>query len=154
MGHSLIWNQILQLHTPVDDLRQQHPDIADKFTILSKKLEGAGSGSGLDVGSYPHQQSVVTSSENFHALADERAKLVDHIRGLDGFDQFLLPSTFSQLQLAACNGPVICINVSQLHCDALILLPGVDDILHVPLKKFTYKASEALYQWLKVLLGR
>jgi hypothetical protein len=31
-GHSIIWGQLLQLHTPVDDLRQCHPDIAVRLS--------------------------------------------------------------------------------------------------------------------------
>jgi hypothetical protein len=154
-GHSIIWGQLLQLRTPVDDLRQCHPDIADRFTMLSKKLEGAGTGDNFQAASNDLLHRPVSStSENYHELADERDKLVQHIRGLDGFDRFLLPRTFSQLQMAAHNGPVISINVSKLRCDALILVPNLGDILHVPLEKFTHRAAEALYRRLRLLLRR
>jgi hypothetical protein len=154
-GHSIIWGQHLQLRTPVDDLRQCHPDIADRFAMLSKKLEGAGTSDNFKAASNDLlHQPVLSTSENYHKLADERDKLVEHIRGLDGFDRFLLPRTFSQLQMAARNGPVISINVSKLRCDALILMPDLDDILQVPLEKFTHRAAEVLYRRLRLLLGR
>jgi cell division protein FtsB len=122
-GHSIIWGQLLQLRTPVDDLRRCHPHIADRFTVLSKKLEGAGIGDNFKAASNDLlHQPVSSTSENYHKLADERDRLAQHIRGLDGFDQFLLPRTFSQLQMAARNGPVISINVSKHRCDALILM--------------------------------
>jgi hypothetical protein len=154
-GHSIIWGQLLQLRTPVDDLRRCHPDIADRFTMLSKKLEGASAGDNFKAASNDLLHRPVSStSESYHKLADERDKLVQHIRGLDGFDRFLLPRTFSQLQMAARNGPVISINVSKLHCDALILMPDLDDILHIPLEKFTHRGAEVLYRCLRLLLGR
>jgi hypothetical protein len=154
-GHSIIWGQLLQLRTPVDDLRQCHPDIADRFTMLSKKLEGAGTSDNSQAASNNLlYQPVSSTSENYHELADKRDKLVHQIRGLDGFDRFLLPQTFSQLQMAAHNGPVISINVSKLRCDALILMPDLDDILQVHLEKFTHQAAEALYQCLRLLLRR
>jgi hypothetical protein len=66
---------------------------------------------------------------------------------LPGFETFLLPKTFSQLIPAACNGPVITINISTARCDALILLPDLyDDVLHIPLPKFTYKDAQQLQQ--------
>jgi hypothetical protein len=37
-GHSVIWGQLLQFRNPVDDLKQC---LADGFTVLSKRLEGA-----------------------------------------------------------------------------------------------------------------
>jgi hypothetical protein len=123
--------------------------------MLSKKLEGAGTGDNFEAASNDLIHRLVSStSENYHKLADERAKLVQHIRGLDGFDQFLLPRTFLQLQMAAQNGPVISINVSKFCCDALIIMPNLNSILQVPLEKFTHQAAEALYQRLRILLRR
>ena len=151
-GHSIIWGQLLQLRTPVDDLRQYHPDIADRFTMLSKKLEGAGTSDNFEPASNNLLHQPSSTSENYHELADKRDKLVQHIRGLDGFHRFLLPRTFSQLQMAAHNGPVISINVSKFRCDALIIMPDLNDILQIPLKKFTHQAAEELYQCLRLLL--
>jgi hypothetical protein len=117
-------------------------------------LEGAGTGDNFYAASNDLQQGDVAAPRSYHDLANEWDKLVQQIRGLKEFDRFLLPLTFSQLRIAACNGPVICINVSQCHCDALILRPDLDGILHVPLKNFTYQAAEVMYRCLKLLLGR
>jgi tetratricopeptide (TPR) repeat protein len=154
-GHSVIWGQFVQLRTPTDTLRQHHPNLADRFTLLSKKLEGASTSDYYEGASNaPQHQTVSTISQNYHELAEERDRLLQHIRGLDGFHQFLLPHTFSQLKMAACNGPVISINVSKLRCNALILMPGLDNILHIPLENFTHKAAEVHYQCLRHLLGK
>jgi hypothetical protein len=147
-GHSVIWGQLLQLRTPVDDLKQRHPDVADRFTVLSKKLEGASTRDNFEATTFNDLP------ENYHGLVDERVQLLQHIRGLDGFDRFLLPRTFSQLQMAARNGPVVSINVSKRRSDALILMPGLNDILHVPLEGFSRKTAEELYGHLRRLLGR
>jgi hypothetical protein len=123
--------------------------------MLSKKLEGAGTGHNLKAASNDLlHQSVSSTSEDYHELANERDKLLQHIRGLDGFDRFLLPWTCSQIQMAAQNGPVISINVSKFRCDALIILPDLDDILQIPLEKFSHQATEVLYQRLRLLLRR
>ncbi|KIM72111.1 hypothetical protein PILCRDRAFT_16429 [Piloderma croceum F 1598] len=152
-GNSVIWGQLLQLHSPLDELKQHHPNIASSFTELSKKLEGAGTAVNFKAtSSNGPQLSLETTSECYHDLADERDRLLHHIRGLDGFDQFLLPRTLSQLQVAARNGPIISINVGKTCCDALILMPELDDILHIPLEHFTHEAAEALHRLLRHLL--
>jgi len=155
-GHSVIWGQLLQLRTPVNDLRRLRPDLANQFTILSKKLEGASahdefraiSSGGLQLPSF------TDSSECYHDLAVEWDKLVQNIRALDGFDRFLLPQKYSWLQTAAHNGPVISINISQNRCDALVLMPDLNDILHIPLPCFTLGDAEVLHKHLGHLVGR
>jgi hypothetical protein len=152
-GQSVIWSQLLQLRMPVDDLKRFYPDIADRFMTLSKKLEGSGTDHNfVVVSSDGMQQSTATVPERYHELADERTKLMKHIRGLDGFDRFLLPQKLSQLQIAACNGLVIFINVSKSHSDVLILMPNLDNVLHISLEKFTYNTAEALYKCLRLLV--
>jgi hypothetical protein len=150
-GHSVIWGQLLQLRNPVDDLKQCHPDLADKFTVLSKKLEGASTHDIFNDLPYP---PLSIPSENYHELVQERDELLQHIRRLDGFDRFLFPRTFSQLQMAARNGPVVCINFSERRSDALILMPDLNDILHIPLEEFTHKTAELLYRQLRSLIRR
>src|ERR1700761_6810887 len=38
-GHSVIWGQLLQLRTRDNALKDRHPDLAEKLTVLSKQLE-------------------------------------------------------------------------------------------------------------------
>jgi hypothetical protein len=152
-GHSVIWGQLLQLRTPVDDLKQLHPDLADQFTMLSKKLEGANISDFDTIPCSGHQSPNVKTSEDYHEIVDKWHSLIQQIRQMKGFDRFLLPQKFSQLQVAASNGPVISINVSKNHCDALILTPDRDDILHIPLNQFTLETTEALSQCLTHLVG-
>jgi hypothetical protein len=155
-GRSIIWGQLLQLRNPVDDLKQCHPDLADRFTVLSKKLEGASTRDNIEATTFNdlRDSPLSCSPENPHELGHERDQLLQHIRQLDGFDRFLFPRTFLQLQMAARNGPVVCINVSKRRSDALILMPDLNDILHIPLEEFTHKTAELLYGQLRGLLRR
>jgi hypothetical protein len=41
---STVWGQMLQLRTPLDNLRQHHPHEADKLQNISRGLESAGTG--------------------------------------------------------------------------------------------------------------
>ncbi|KAG1908830.1 uncharacterized protein F5891DRAFT_1168805 [Suillus fuscotomentosus] len=58
--------------------------------------------------------------------------VVSRIRMLPDFSRFLLPPLFSDLQKAAEDGPVIIVNASQYHCDALIVLSDEYPV-HVPI---------------------
>jgi CHAT domain-containing protein len=55
------------------------------------------------------------------ALAREWDELVEQVRGLDGFEDFLKPPRLETLLPAAANGPVVVVNVSRWRCDALIV---------------------------------
>jgi len=50
-----------------------------------------------------------------------------------GFNRFLLPRQLSQLTPAVHAGPVVTVNISHTRCDALVLMPDLDDVLHIPL---------------------
>ncbi|KAF8214781.1 CHAT domain-containing protein [Mycena galopus ATCC 62051] len=154
-GRSVVWGQILNLRTPVDDLRKSHPTLADELVSLSTQLEAAGRRSDflqqLDTGS-PHSLQVVAQSS--HAVADKRGQLLQQIRKLAGFERFLLPKAISELSLAAVMGRVVVLNVSQYRCDALILMPNRgDEVLHVPLPDLTLDQSHGMAKSLGDLLG-
>ncbi|MGD9525607.1 MAG: CHAT domain-containing protein [Pseudonocardia sp.] len=58
------------------------------------------------------------------ALAREWDDLVEQVRRLDGFEDFLRPPRLENLLPAAAHGPVAIINVSRWRCDALLVRPG------------------------------
>jgi len=55
------------------------------------------------------------------ALAREWDDLVEQVRGIEGFEDFLRPPPLDSLLRAAEGGPVVIVNVSQWRCDALIV---------------------------------
>ena len=63
----------------------------------------------------------------------ELQKVVTNIRKLTGFSRFLLPPLFPDLRRAAW-GHAIIVNASKYGCDALVVLPGDRDPLHIPLQ--------------------
>ncbi|KAF8157619.1 CHAT domain-containing protein [Mycena galopus ATCC 62051] len=135
-GRSVVWGQLVCLRTPVDELRQIHPSLADKLVYLSTCLETTGWRNAVVDSSKPLLlQSIAQQS---HAFALERNHLLQKIRNLAGFQRFLLPKPISELVLAAKVGPVAILNISEYGCDALILMPGFgDEVIHVPLHDFT-----------------
>jgi CHAT domain-containing protein len=60
------------------------------------------------------------------ALAREWDDLVEQVRQLEGFEDFLRPPPIERLREAAKGGPVAIINVSRWRCDALIMRDGAE----------------------------
>lgn len=58
------------------------------------------------------------------ALAREWDELVEQVRKLKGFEDFLRPPELKTLLPAAAKGPVVIVNVSRWRCDALIVQPS------------------------------
>ena len=132
-GRAVFWSQALQLRTPLTDLRDAAPELEQKLTCISLKLE---QGSLRDVSrSLPYSPQRVLSIEkeatHFRHLNNEWLATLEEVRKLDGFRDFLYPSRLSTLQSASVNGPVVVLNISEPGCFALILTTiGVQ---HVPL---------------------
>ncbi|KAJ7131344.1 TPR-like protein [Mycena epipterygia] len=137
-GRSVVWGQLLNLRTPVDDLKHSHPDLADQLMFLSTLLEGAGS-----------LQSI---AQRYHDHACDRDELLKKIRGLEGFHSFLLPNTIVEFFPAARAGPVIIVNISAIRCDALVLRAGFV-IHHIPLTDFTLDDAQHLGRSLEHLMS-
>ncbi|KAJ7851751.1 CHAT domain-containing protein [Mycena leptocephala] len=152
-GRSIIWGQLLTLRTPVDDLRNSHPDLATELVSLSTSLETAGTRSNaVTDGIKPLSLQLI--AQKSHAFALDRDRLLQRIRGLAGFERFLLPNPISELSQAVKMGPVAIVNISEYRCDALILLPGLaDEVIHVPLPDFTIHKAQALAKVLASIVG-
>jgi len=99
------------------------------------------------------QLSMEEVTHNHHRLAEQWEILVKRARGISGFEDFLRPKKFEQLCSAANTGPVVVLNVHEHHCDALVLMAGLDEVLHIPLEHLSYKKAWALHQSLNEVLS-
>ncbi|KAI0084264.1 CHAT domain-containing protein [Irpex rosettiformis] len=150
-GRAVVWSQVLQLRTPLDDLRRLHPQLADDLYRVSQALQHAASSpsSSSPLSTEPHktQPSLEVQAQSSHIYALEYEKLITRIRELDGFKDFLLPKTLSQLAGACVSGPVVVINVHKSQCDALVLY-GAGDIAHVPLPDLSLLLAKVIQKLL------
>jgi hypothetical protein len=81
------------------------------------------------------------------ALAKEWDDLVEQVRKLDGFGEFLRPPSLETLLPTATGGPVAIINISQWRCDALFITTagvGVEELPLVTAQNVAYRASKYL----------
>jgi hypothetical protein len=147
-GRSIVWAQLLQLRSPLDDLRTVYPQLADEFEQVSRRLEAASlrSTQRHDVQTSRASVSLSLRQQAHHHRRDAqtRGHLLDEIRKLPGFEQFLKPEKFAVLSGAARNRIVVLVNVSSSKCDALIMSPS-NPVLHVPLVRFSLEKANQLY---------
>ncbi|KAJ7493894.1 CHAT domain-containing protein [Mycena latifolia] len=128
-GRSVFWSQALQLRTPLHELEHDHPEAAAHLLDLFKKLEH---GSYRDVHSILNLPPEAAEHMRFEAetayyrrLNSDLSNALKEVRGYSGFNDFLLPKSFSTLEDAARNGPVVILNVSRSSCTALIITLGL-----------------------------
>ncbi|KAJ7648744.1 CHAT domain-containing protein [Mycena polygramma] len=143
-GRSIIWGQLLNLRTPVDQLKQDHSELAKEFLSLSNDLERA------TIRSSSRNQTPASIAQHIHEKAHRRDVLLKQIRKLKGFHRFLLPKTMSELSSASQKGPVVLLNAGDESCDALILMSG--EMLHITLPEFTPEHVESLAKSLERLI--
>src|SRR5690242_6078558 len=84
------------------------------------------------------------------ALAREWDELVEQVRKLEGFEDFLRPPPLEKLLPAAANGPVAIINVSQWRCDALIITTTGVQVKELP-SVTAESVTETTSDYLRVL---
>ncbi|KAG2038155.1 CHAT domain-containing protein [Suillus americanus] len=123
-GRGLLWTYLARFRTPLNDLQSagEHGcQLASEFLRLGPLLEDAACGAVTEEGLH-----------HYRCLLREWDGVVDQIRLVDGFGDFLLAPSFSKLKEAAKNGPVIITNASRYSCDAVIIHHKHDPI-HIPL---------------------
>lgn len=175
-----MWTQILHLRASVENLRKKHPSLADELEYVSTALETAArrnrqtrlDGISHDIpdfsklileletdGPNPYQlveeyMELVDEEALSHRLfADKYRKVLDSVRQLEGFETFLQPKKIKELTSAADDGPVVCINVHKLRCDALVLFKRGSRhsvVYHIPLPKLSPSGAKKLRGQLEV----
>ncbi|TEB27234.1 hypothetical protein FA13DRAFT_1794870 [Coprinellus micaceus] len=144
-GRCLVWNQLSALRTPLNDLQAYDSALAKKVIEMSRLLEGTGSSrermhSGM---SLSQKISVEDEARSHLRHAQEWEELLEEVRAIPGFENFLRQSPCSALlENLPSSGPVVVINLNEERCDALALLSGLDEPLHIPLPNFSLKTAK------------
>jgi hypothetical protein len=115
-GRSIFWQQALKLRTLLAELRLARPKLGRKASEILGKLER---GSHRDLSSLPTlpADSVEHISQDAESLRlrnlnGEWLKVLDDIRAIPQFRNFLRPKSLDALRAAAVRGPVVILNVN------------------------------------------
>ncbi|KAL5638293.1 hypothetical protein ACGC1H_005097 [Rhizoctonia solani] len=140
----VVWNQSLMLRSPLDQLHSSYPELATQLQSVAKQLDSFNTDSQLIQEASSGSNAAEQAGQQRRRLAIEYNSLLDQIRQLPGLENFLKPAQASTLMHGVRSGPVVVVNCHAARCDALVLLPGLEEIRHLPLPEFTEdKARQA-----------
>ncbi|KAF7342987.1 CHAT domain-containing protein [Mycena venus] len=146
-GRSIVWGQLLQMRSPVDELRNADSDLAkhlaSRFEQITRQLQTSGPGI---------ISSHSDSSARYRILVSEWEDIIGEIRNIDGFHSFLLPKKLEEFVISQNMGPIVVLNISTFRCDALIVISHPFEVRHVPLSNFSYNDAQRLRKSLYDLL--
>ena len=145
-GRSIVWQQTLQLHSPLKALYMNYPDLAERLDQVTHALENAGLADTMKPLNFDNIQvnkSIEQQAQNHHRLATDYEKLIEEVQQLQGFENLFKPKKLVDLIPAAQDGPVVTINV-YTHCDALALCPS-GSVIHISLPNFTHEKANKMH---------
>ncbi|KAG9307897.1 hypothetical protein JVU11DRAFT_12972 [Chiua virens] len=153
-GRSIMWKQVSQLRTPIDDLRSSHPAIAARFEHVSHKLERAGVRHKDEIHNHPNMTdgTLEQQADDHHKRAILRETVLTEIRALPGFEAFLLPKKIDQLSYLVHPGHVVLLNASEHRCDALVIMETSKQVTHIPLSLITHGELASMRAQLSTVL--
>ena len=142
-GRAVLWSKLRGYRHPLDKLRDINNELFEQFETLSGQLECLAmsvesrfklSASSESKAEHPSsfESSFEVKMQQHRIISGKWEDVVDKIRQVEGFSDFLQAVPFATLQTAAAEGPIIIINLSQYRSDAIIL-QDVGDPVIVPL---------------------
>ncbi|KDN39147.1 hypothetical protein RSAG8_09054, partial [Rhizoctonia solani AG-8 WAC10335] len=140
----VVWTQSLALRLPLDQLHASHPDLATRLKSIANQLNSSSFDTRPILAVTSNLINPEQAGQQRRRLATEYNSLLAKTRQLPGFENFLQPMKAKGLMRAARGGPIVVINCHKNRCDALFILPGHEEITHLPLPNFTQdKAQKA-----------
>jgi hypothetical protein len=160
-GRSIVWGQILHLRTPLDELQHDHPDLAASLESIACQLDILASSSASpyssDCASLSTAKEPEMNAQRHRRLIEEWEATLHGVRQSPRHKSFLLPKEPKELAPAAVLGPIVCINIDEYRCDAIILQSVKDKpkLNHVHLSRASpQKIKNAHSIFLEALTGR
>ncbi|KAG8737443.1 hypothetical protein FRC10_008178 [Ceratobasidium sp. 414] len=152
-GRSIVWNQMLQLRSPFEQLHSAYADVAEELHQLARDIDRLGSSQPQDTGLLPEGLSQERAGRRHRRLAEDWDTLLDQARELPGFQDLLKPKKISELAQAAHSSTIVAVSVHETHCSALALRPGSTSATHIPLPLLSYTQCIEMQSQLFTSLG-
>ena len=108
------------MRTDILDLQERYPRLAEEFICLRDKLELPSMRKSFITGKDSKSTWEDQANRRYEAGKD-LDELIIRIREQSGFEDFLLAPSKMEMQYAARFGPIVVINVSEFHCDAILI---------------------------------
>ncbi|KAH8810238.1 TPR-like protein [Flagelloscypha sp. PMI_526] len=131
-GRSIVWSQLRRLRSPLVDLHEAHPALAQKFQDVQRSIEMSFLRHDVQDTAETNPMSLEEQAQVHRRDTQKREDLLAEIRGNLGFESFLRPEKFSVLSEACQDRLAVLLTASGGDCDALIVLPS-SSITHLSL---------------------
>ncbi|KAG8779551.1 hypothetical protein FRC12_024122 [Ceratobasidium sp. 428] len=144
-GRSIVWNQMLQLRNPLDELSDTDPDIARELKKIAKRIDKLSSFE-VDRTLLSNDETTMEQAAQEHRrLAEQWENLLDKARHLPGMSNLLRPKRFSELAQAAefSTVVVLLLDTFRKRCGALIIPQNTTYITHLDLSNFYETAAQS-----------
>ncbi|MFL4909146.1 CHAT domain-containing protein [Streptomyces sp. MMS24-I2-30] len=119
LGRGVLGGQVLQSRSDLSRLHEVAPELAGRLGEAFDRLAPSG-------------HLLGAAADERHGLDIRLGRLLDEVRALPGFEDFLAPPELTDLLAATEDGPVVLINVSALRSDALIVGPAGVTVVELP----------------------
>jgi len=120
-GRVILWSNMEQYRHPLDQLHQVDRELADLLRTLSAEREHISVSSRSRLLDIEGPMVLDAQMQRNRILSEDWERVVEQVRTIMGFSNFLQPVPFATLRAAAAEGPVILINISNYRSDAIIL---------------------------------
>lgn len=131
-GRAVVWSQVLHLRTPLDRLLEVALELGERLHNIATQLEVASHRNTFAEPTDNKRNILLKQEEhNLESLSAEWLGLINQVRGVEGFEEFLKPPRLSGLQAAAFKGPIVFLipAYDESHC----LIMTSTDIHHLSL---------------------
>jgi hypothetical protein len=134
-GRNLVTAYLDETRMDISDLQDKYPDLATEVMQYRELLDHHMAGPNIfNEPNFSHLFWRRPETVRYEA-SQKLDQLVERIRSLPGFDDFLLVPSEAKIRTAARHGPVVVINVSEYRCDAILI--EAEQIRSLPLSKLT-----------------
>jgi len=113
-ARGVLLSELLEVRGGLAELRLHAPELAEQLTHLREELDRTEEG-----GQTPPKLDRRRTEQKWELLLEQ-------VRAVPGFEEFLLPVPILHLQPEALDGPVVLVNISSFRGDALILTSDVE----------------------------
>ncbi|KDR71780.1 hypothetical protein GALMADRAFT_126706 [Galerina marginata CBS 339.88] len=152
-GRAVFWSQALSLRSPLDQLRDIDPGLADKLRKIGMVLEAGSHCGGHSRQILDNQQRLTVDQETarLNRFNEEWSTCVEEVRKLEGFEEFMHPPRLSSLRHAASEHPVITLvaNRDKSHC----IIMQASGIHHIVLPRLHTRVLQKLVSLVQIAVS-
>ncbi|KAG9118612.1 hypothetical protein FRC07_006797, partial [Ceratobasidium sp. 392] len=154
-GRSIVWTQMLDLRSPLDELYVAHPKVAEELECVCAHLERASMPGPFGLAHMGSQISQLEADLAHRRAAERREWLIEHIRRLYGFEDFLRPPSSSKLVDMLQGRIAVVVNTFESEYSvALVVQSRTKTITRVLLPSFSTQKAENARSYLRSYLQK